>query len=283
MPLRNFFLILAIGSCTLGSAQQWSIGLFGGASHYLGELNNNSYDPNGLHPAAGGFVRYLPNPYIGFRFGVTTGTISGDDYYFPNATPEQLYRKLMFRSYILEAAFLVELNVIGYDVDDQRFSPYLFAGIAGFNFNPRAERNAEWHDLQPLRTEGQGTSAFPDRKPYSLYQAAVPFGMGFHFGLGAGLTLSLEAGMRYLFTDYLDDVSQTYVNANIHILEVSDLAHQLSNRTDRFTGVEADLGNNDPRGNPNNNDWYGFGGLTLSYTFGSTGGGNGKSGCGYGF
>lgn len=283
MPLRSFLLILTIGSWSLGSAQQLSIGVFGGVSHYLGELNNNSYDPNGLHPAAGGFIRYLPNPYLGFRFGITTGTITGDDYYFPNATEEQLTRKLMFRSHILEVAFLAELNIIGYDVDDQRFSPYLFVGVAGFNFNPRAERNAEWFDLQPLSTEGQGLAAYPDRKPYSLYQVAVPFGMGFHFGLGSGLTLSLEAGLRYLFTDYLDDVSTTYVDPGILILEKGETAYNLSNRTNRFTGQGTDPKDGDPRGNPADNDWYGFGGLTLSYTFGATGGGSGKSGCGYGF
>jgi hypothetical protein len=32
--------------------------------------------------------------------------------------------------------------------------------------------------LKPLSTEGQGLTAYPDRKPYNLYQAALTYAAG---------------------------------------------------------------------------------------------------------
>jgi hypothetical protein len=58
--------------------------------------------------------------------------------------------------------------------------------------------------LQPLHTEGQGQ---PERdKPYSLVTLAIPMGFGVRYKLNDNFNIGAEIGLRYTFTDYLDDV-----------------------------------------------------------------------------
>lgn len=290
--MRKFIGILALVVLLAPalSAQKVAVGLFGGISNYWGELNDNQIIWDETHPAVGALLRYEVNPFVSMRFALTAATISGSDGNFPpdridpNTGFENRVRNLSFRSQITELAAIVEINATGYDVEDRRFSPFIFGGVAGFYHNPRALFEGSWHDLQPLGTEGQGTTAFPDRKPYSRFQASFPFGAGFKVGLGSGLTLAFEAGMRYTLTDYLDDISTTYVDANVQILESGDLSWRLSNRTGEVEGQPRDLGNNDRRGNPDDTDWYMMGGVSLTYTIGVPIGARGsKRGCPYNF
>lgn len=94
-------------------------------------------------------------------------------------------------------------------------SPYLIGGISYYRFNPQALSGEQWHDLQPLRTEGQGFPANEKRKPYSLKQFAIPVGAGIRYETGPLINLRLECIYRILFTDYLDDVSTTYIDPSL--------------------------------------------------------------------
>lgn len=263
-------------------AQKVAIGIFGGVSNYLGDLSDDIVIKE-THPAAGFFFKYNANNFLTFRLGLNTATISGKDENFAPGTAARM-RNLSFKTHILEASLIMEINLTGYNVEDRRFSPYIFGGIAGYNFNPKALYQGEWVELQPLSTEGQETLAFPERKQYSLYHYSVPVGLGFKIGMGSGVTFALEAGVRKTFTDYLDDVSLTYVDANSLILEKGELAYRLSNRTGEVNPpdyVPLDLGNDDSRGDSNPEDWYGFAGFTISYTLGvpMNGGSGSKKGC----
>ena len=64
--------------------------------------------------------------------------------------------------------------------------------------------------MRPLGTEGQNFEEYKDRK-YTGTAVSFPIGLGFKFWLSKGLTLSLEAINRITTTDYLDDVSTTYI------------------------------------------------------------------------
>lgn len=265
--------------------QSTAIGLWGGVSNYMGDLSDDAINVSETHAAVGGLLKLSPNPFVTFRFGLSALTISGDDANRPDDDPLRV-RNLSFKSQIVEMAAIAEINLIGYDVEmGDVFSPYIFGGVAGIYHNPRALYEGAWYNLVEFRTEGQGTSAFPDRDPYSRYQVVFPFGAGFKFGLGSGLTLGIEASMRYTLTDYLDDVSQTYVDPNVLILEEGDLAYRLSNRSGEYLGgLPIDYTNDDPRGNPDNNDWFVSAGVSLTYTLGMPiGGGKNKEGCDYGF
>ena len=68
--------------------------------------------------------------------------------------------------------------------------------------------------MQPLSTEGQGFAEYPDRKVYKLNKFNFPFGVGVKYDLGSTLSLRAEFIYRNTNTDYLDDVSTTYVGAN---------------------------------------------------------------------
>jgi len=89
------------------------------------------------------------------------------------------------------------------------------AGIGWFNFNPQANYNGLWIDLQPLHTEGEGFKEYPNHTPYRLSQINIPAGAGFKYELSEMFTIRGELIYRFLFTDYLDDVSTTYIDPTL--------------------------------------------------------------------
>jgi hypothetical protein len=130
-----------------------------------------------------------------------------------------------------------------------------------YNFNPKAEMNGKWEELRPLETEGQGSGLKSAPKPYSLLGVSIPFGLGFKFHAMGRLGVSIEWGMRKTYTDYLDDVSTTYVNPSI-LFANNGLKSALF--ADRSITPGSSMVNRQ-RGNPTTNDWYSFAGVTLTY------------------
>ena len=84
----------------------------------------------------------------------------------------------------------------------------------------------------------------------------MPFGIGYKMSVYEVVTLSLTISWRITFTDYLDDVSTTYVDAATLDDVTRELADQSENKFN--AGFQ--------RGNPNNNDKYGFIGLHILYS-----------------
>jgi len=174
-------------------------------------------------------------------------------------------RNLSFRSNITEIMAVAEFHPLyifkKYDENATlpRYSPYLVGGIGYFSFNPQAKLLNRWVDLQPLSTEGQGFAEYPKRKPYSLHQVCIPVGVGVKYELSPMLNLRAECVYRILNTDYLDDVSTTYVDPNVfsnyftgtkltNALLLNDRQYELDP-----THITVD---GDQRGNPKNNDAY---------------------------
>jgi hypothetical protein len=238
------------------------VGIFLGGSYYIGDLNPTRHFYM-TKPAIGVFYRFNLNYRVAFRGGFNFGTIQGDDSQSNN--PDQIERNLNFKSKINELYTQAEFNFWEYKVGhaDFIFAPYIFAGIAGFQFNPMANIGNQWVDLRPLSTEGQKTSQNPTQKPYSLYQVSLPFGMGFKLSFSNQIGLGFEWGPRKTFTDYLDDVSGKYVDPTILAHDKGSLAAYLSNRTKNPADYKNDVGK--LRGNPANKDWYFFYGLVLSF------------------
>ena len=120
-------------------------------------------------------------------------------------------RNLGFRSVLFEGSALLEVNFFKYRglaKDNKTWTPFVFAGLAYFHTNPQNLLNDTWYDLQPLGTEGQGTG---NGAGYSLNQICIPFGVGVKLALTAKFDLQVEWGLRRTYTDYIDDVSGTYV------------------------------------------------------------------------
>jgi hypothetical protein len=247
------------------SAQYAEIGILGGTMTYLGDLQETAFETETLQPAMFGFIKYNFNPYFGIKAQGGWGRITGDD--VNSSRSYATLRNLSFTSDVYEGNLLLEWNLLGFDAKRlrQRFSPYVFGGISVFNFNPRAFYQGQWVELQPLGTEGQGTLAYPERDPYKLTQVALPFGGGLRYAVTEQWTLGIEVKFVKTFTDYLDDVSTTYVAQEILIAENGIQSWNLSNRTGEYLNTEPlNWDDTVQRGNPNKMDWFMVGGISVA-------------------
>ncbi|MGB1316810.1 MAG: DUF6089 family protein, partial [Flavobacteriales bacterium] len=175
----------------------------------------------------------------------------------------QLDRNLSFESWIYDFAITGEFNFFKYAPGDMHhpITPFIFGGIAVFKFNPTTKAaDGNKYELQPLGTEGQGTTFYPDRKKYSLTTASIPFGIGVKANISKTFSVGIEWGMRYAFTDYLDDVSGTYADPTVIQAERGDIAYELSNRSSLLDETLEGR----QRGNSKTNDWYSFALVTFS-------------------
>jgi hypothetical protein len=232
-----------------------------GVSYYIGDINpSRQFFQSKL--AGGLMFRKNVNPRFSWRFNAVLGSVRGDDALSNN--PFQLNRNLSFRSPIGEFAALLEFNFLPYEVGDDayRFTPFIFGGLAVFYQNPQALIDGVWVPLQPLGTEGQGTTAYPAKKPYSLTNISTPFGVGIKWHFNNNIGFALEWGLRRTFTDYLDDVSTTYANPAALLAEKGELSMLLADRSLVEPGI-TNVGRQ--RGNSKTVDWYSFALLTITF------------------
>jgi hypothetical protein len=84
-------------------------------------------------------------------------------------------------------------------------------------------------------------------------------------------TVGFEIGLRPTITDYLDDVSTTYVDQNTLLAYRGQQAVDMAYRGDEVGGkltpgtYPAD---GSPRGSAKYKDWYSFSGFTITYRLG---------------
>ncbi|MBC6491161.1 DUF6089 family protein [Flavihumibacter stibioxidans] len=190
------------------------IGISLGAAHYFGDLNTRAH-VNRPKLAVGAFFRKQFGNYIAVRVGGQFAQVGyADKYYEDNEF--QRRRNLSFNSNIWELALQGDFNFFRFvpGSEDYRFTPYVTIGASIFSYDPYAYLQGKKHFLRPLGTEGQGSSAYPDRKPYSSMAFAIPFGVGVKYALNDKMNVGFEVLHRFTNTDYLDDVSTTYVGAD---------------------------------------------------------------------
>jgi len=206
------------------------------ALNYYGDLaplaNATSTDISWTRPGAGVNIGYKFSPYAAFRAGFNYGRITGNDNVSnpnsPNDAPRYM-RNLSFRNDIKEFQMGFELYFLpnhGGPNVRQRINAYLFVGGAVFAHNPKglvpdkdyttggttpAPDAGKWVALRPLGTEGQNIKGVGVTKKYSLIQPAIPVAIGAKLRLPGPFDLGFEVSYRFLFTDYLDDVSANYV------------------------------------------------------------------------
>ncbi|MEN8928491.1 MAG: DUF6089 family protein [Flavobacteriales bacterium] len=248
-------------------AQSEEFGLWLGSSFYLGDLNpvpNKNFHKN-INPGLGiMYKRNHRNLRYSYRLQFLYGKIEAYD--FQSSDEWQQNRNLNFRTTILELAALMEVNFVKYKVGETKKlnkTPFLFFGIAGYNFKPQGRVDDKWYDLQALSTEGQETSTNTADK-YRLNQLAFPVGFGYKFNVNENLSFAFEAGARIIFTDYLDDVSKKYVDPGALAEEGGVLSPILADKSAEQIG-DRNIGAD--RGNSELNDWYFFTGFTFTYTF----------------
>ena len=292
IAMKNIFTISFIMFFLLftpkAEAQRHEFGFIIGGDYYLGDLVASQFAGK-LGPNGGIFYRYDFNRRIAARMAAHYGMIYGDS----KDNKESLrYKNLSFQSSILDFEMGIEINFLEFspESENHRFTPFIFGGLSVFKFNPKAEYQGKLYELQPLGTEGQGTTAYPGKTPYKLMSWSIPFGGGFKWAISRRVNVSLEYGMRKTFTDYLDDVSTRYPDAELLSAEKSPVAAMLSVRM--YEGWAADQGlnitlgpngqplnepdykaylekiktaNESQRGNSKDNDWYTIFGITFTF------------------
>jgi len=262
------FRTLVLSSSLIGGlglhAQVSELGITGGVNYYIGDLNPTRHYPKDTKLAFGVLYRYNFNDRYAVRLQALNGTLQSYDSHSTDSL--QLLRNLGFRSRLLEFSGLIEVNFRKYrskDKDSKKWTPFIFGGLAYFRASPQAQVDDTWYDLQPLGTEGQGTSARPGSDVYKVDNICIPFGVGFKVNAGR-VDLQLEWGLRRTYTDYIDDVSTTYVDRDLLAFENGPLAAALADpsvlgQLDEYPNASR------ARGDANTRDWYQYTGLSVTY------------------
>ena len=242
-------------------AQKFHVNLFAGASNYQGDLQDKRFTLSQSHLAGGLGFSYDLTENFSVRSGITLGKVSGDDKLGRNK-----FRNLNFASNLTEFNLGLEYYITR--LEDHALTPYLFGGIAFYHFNPYThDTTGKKYFLKPLSTEGEGF--LPGNKNYNLTQFAVPFGGGVKLSLSDDINVGLELGLRKLFTDYLDDVSTTYVDQINLLTNRGPKAVELAYRGNELKNGAPYPPAGQIRGGAKNKDLYYFTGLTMSFRLGN--------------
>ena len=192
--------------------QEGEFGIGVGAGHYFGDLNTRA-KLNRPKIAAGIFFRKNFGNYIAARIVANYAQLGYSDIY--NTHNEfMLTRNLSFNTNVWELSLRGDFNFFRFLPGDPEFNftPYVSLGLGVFSYDPYAYLQGQKYFLRPLGTEGQGSSLYPDRKPYSSMAICFPVGIGIKYAFNERFNIGLEITHRFTTTDYLDDVSKTYVD-----------------------------------------------------------------------
>ncbi len=220
--LRVTFIFIAISIASLtGSGQSQAViqeGEFGigiGGAHYFGELNTRA-KLNRPKMAATAFFRKNFGNYIALRVSASFAQLGYSDIYNTHNST-MLQRNLSFNSNVWELAVQGDFNFFRFMPGEPgfNFTPYVTFGVGVFNYDPYAILAGQKYFLRPLNTEGQGSALYPDRKPYGSMALSIPFGAGVKYSINERINIGFEIVHRVTGTDYLDDISKTYVDPSV--------------------------------------------------------------------
>ena len=238
-------------------SQNFFASVFAGSSNYSGELQEKRFSFSQSNLAFGVGLLFEANEKLLIRGDFTYGRISASDEF----SSKNKVRNLSFYSYVYEYSLGAEYVLL--DLYRYRVSPYLMTGIALFDFNPfTKDKDGNKIMLSELSTEGQGF--FDGRKDYKLRQYSIPIGGGIQWAINDNKRIGIVLGFRKTFTDYLDDVSTTYVDELVLAANRGQKSANIAYRGDEVPGGSATYpAGGTPRGNPKSKDWYYFTGITF--------------------
>jgi hypothetical protein len=236
---RIFLLALGLFLAVSGYTQRTAdIGIWGGGSNYMGDLENQTFTTFGL-PTLGAYFRYNLHYRTSIRAMFLTGRIAGrgtvqGHEFISQPESEASYEGFskLFQDFTVQA----EINYLRYMTGNSKasFTSYLTAGIGVMHF-PYEYDPVFMNMINPRTNKGDAV------KKGSVITPTIPFGMGFKFNVGSRMGIGLEYQMRKLFSDKLDNLDDPYAHFNLDNIEVTyrDMYH--------------------------NNDWAGYLGLHITY------------------
>ena len=188
--------------------QQGEFGITAGIAHYFGDLNTRAA-VNRPKPSLGVYFRKQFTNYTGLRVAAHFAQLGYSDTYSKNEFQQR--RNLSFNTNIFEVALQGDFNFFKFipNDPDHSFTPYVTIGVGIFSYDPYAFYNSEKFFLRPLNTEGQ--TFYKERKAYSAMALCFPIGGGIKYNISENLNFSIEIAYRFTRTDYIDDVSTTYI------------------------------------------------------------------------
>lgn len=249
---------------------------------FLGDLGGHTgkgttflkdYNMNTTKLSFGAYLAAHPSELLGFRLALNFGKVEGDDAHITakgGYEVARLNRNLNFKSNITEGLLLAEVYPTVLLEDDPtslmgRLRPYGVIGVGLFHFNPQGSYidpntgQATWVNLQPLHTEGQGFPEYPGRKEYKLTQLNIPMGVGVKYYISQNVNLSIELIHRKTFTDYIDDVSTTYIDPSLFYAHLTpgqaQIADAIYNKSP-LRGTDVNYAPGAKRGDVNQKDAY---------------------------
>ncbi len=228
-----------------------------GLANYQGDLKARAVSLSQAKLMGSIGARYDLSEHITARSYITFTSLQADD---KKGTSVMQQRNLNFKSKILDWELTAQYSF--FNLNDRWWTPYIFAGVGIYNFNPYTkDTSGKKYFLQPLSTEGQGFT--PGIKNYKLTQFSVPIGFGAEYSLNEDMRIGIEFGYRKIFTDYLDDVSDVYVDQaslqsarGAKAVELAYRGNEVQAGSYPAAGVD--------RGNPGNKDGYYY--IALTYT-----------------
>lgn len=222
----------------------------------------------------GFYANVYPVEWLGFRLAINQGKLEGYDSLIVDKGGAEYHRKnrnLQFQSNVSEAYLAAEFYptvfIEKYEGLQGKLRPYGLIGVGAFKFNPKGKHydgsgKSQWVDLQPLRLEGQGMKEYSNRKEYSLMSIEIPMGIGFKYYIKETMYVGMEVVHRKTFTDYIDDVSTTYIDnalfARYLTTEQATMANQLYFRENFVPpfGAPTRPAVEEQRGDPTENDSF---------------------------
>ena len=178
-------LVLLI-NLTLGNAQIYEIGVFGGGSNFIGDVGSTKIiAPKKI--AAGGLIRWNRSPRHSYRASVIYTDIFADDNL--SGDPKRKQRGYYFSAKTLEISAGIEFTFLDFNLHsgDFNFTPYIYTGISMLN-----HRNFYYAN----------NTLFPGKSNSNAF--GIPIALGAKFTLTEHLIFGMEIAARYTFSDEID-------------------------------------------------------------------------------
>ncbi len=214
-------------------AQTYEVGAMIGVSNYVGDVGNTTF----IRPQDTGFgilAKWNRSKRHSFRFSAAYIPISASD---PDSSdPLRQQRAYFFDNSVKEISLGIEYTFWEWDLHtgEKQMVPYMYTGITVINHGDLARRDF----ISDTGVPSSEFLAFDD-----TWSMAIPIVLGIKTNIGRHFIVGFELGARYTFTDNLDGSNPENLNLP-------------------FGSTNLNFGN------LNNNDWYFFNSLTLTYTFG---------------
>ncbi|MEM0938918.1 MAG: DUF6089 family protein [Bacteroidota bacterium] len=225
----------------------FSVLLGTGSTTYFGELNHDNAINDRFSLITAGIEARLLNR-VSARAEFNYLTMDGSDQNAPDSSFER-QRNLSFESRNFQFHIDGIYYLKPYRGDYHKrwiFDPYLVAGVGYLQYNPAARLGEERYLLREAQTEGED---------YNKWAFTIPFGFGAKFRINEFVNINFEVLYHLAFTDYLDDVSNTYATEL-----PNSTAEFLSDRKDEIGVINPEIYDQiqpgSPRGDSSDNDRF---------------------------